>query len=395
MATMELCDRVSRLLEEEAPALTEAWARELSKRLKLDLSPYPSPEDPRLVRGIATCLAGPETRMICTMELIERARQLGEVTESKGILPEQILDGCHALAGRIWDLAAPELEEAADRPGGGPSVHACVRRIHEALVVVIRAVTDAYFRAYRERMESDAERMRSFNHMVSHELKGPISAIQGAATLLSEEGVVEDAQRRGHFIAMVHRNTERAADLVSDLLALTSTERPGLGAPAPVALGEVMGKIGDRLADEAEACDVRIGTERPLPEVAAERAALELVLTNLVANGIRHADPSKAERRVRISARRLEGERAWTVTAEDNGIGIPEEARERIFERFFRAEAVREVPGTGLGLSIVKEAVERWGGRVWFDSEEGEGTTFYFTVPAAAGDRPRGREAAD
>lgn len=83
---------------------------------------------------------------------------------------------------------------------------------------------------------------------------------------------------------------------------------------------------------------------------------------------------------MRITARPEEGD-TWTVTVEDNGVGIPAEVGSRIFERFYRASP--DLPGSGLGLAIVKELVERWGGRVWYESREGVGSSFHFTAPAA------------
>ncbi|MFW6089524.1 MAG: sensor histidine kinase, partial [Gemmatimonadota bacterium] len=121
-----------------------------------------------------------------------------------------------------------------------------------------------------------------------------------------------------------------------------------------------------------------------MPRVRTDHRALALVLGNLVKNGIRYSDPEKAERWVRVDARRTapDDEQGMVlIRVEDDGIGIPEEARPRIFERFYRAAT--DVPGTGLGLGLVREEVERWGGRVWFESEEGVGTSFRFTIQAA------------
>lgn len=319
--------------------------------------------------------------MICTMELIQRARALGEAAESRDISPDLVLDGCNALNEILWDVAGDLLAVADEEDSR--SVSGCVRRLHEAMIVVIRGVTDAYFRAHQVRDERDEARLKSFNRMLGHELKNPIATIHGAASLLSEELVAMDAERRVHFISMVRRNAERATALVNDLLALTTAERTdAANAPSPVPLDEVAHQVRTRLLDEADLCAARIDIEGSLARVIVDARALDLVLTNLISNAIRYRDPGKTDRYVHVSARQNDEPGQWTVTVADNGLGIPTDARDRVFERFYRADAVREIPGTGLGLSIVHDTVKGWKGRVGFDSTEGVGTSFWFTLPA-------------
>jgi len=107
---------------------------------------------------------------------------------------------------------------------------------------------------------------------------------------------------------------------------------------------------------------------------------LKEVITNLVANSIRYTNEGGV---IDIDLKKEDDHVLCIVR--DNGIGIPEAQKAKIFERFFRADnAVSKVPdGSGLGLSLVKELVEKWGGKVWFESKEGEGTTFFVTIPAA------------
>jgi signal transduction histidine kinase len=119
---------------------------------------------------------------------------------------------------------------------------------------------------------------------------------------------------------------------------------------------------------------------------------VDLALTNLVANGIKYADPKCTDRRVRVRAA-VDPAQPDQVVVEvlDNGRGVPEADRPQLFERFFRSDATSDVDGTGLGLSLVREAVERNGGRIWAEFTEGGETLFAFTVPARrAEDRPDG-----
>lgn len=317
--------------------------------------------------------------MACTMELMERAGQIGEVAESKGVEAEQILNGYLILDELLWQMAESQF---AGRAGDGqcaPVIVSC-RRLHDVVLVVARATTNAYLKRYRERIRQDTERMRSFNRMVSHELKNPVSTVQGAIALLAEEGAADDPVTRERYLAIVRRNLARITDLINDLLALSTTERTDERThQEPLELEELFQRIHERVVDDAEEKGVWI-EHGPLPEVRADRAALELVLTNLIANSIRYSDLNKPARYVRVSAHPDEPD-GWIVVVEDNGFGISPEAQPRVFERFFRAAADRKISGTGLGLSIVKEVVERWGGRVWLESEEGTGATFSFTIP--------------
>ena len=132
----------------------------------------------------------------------------------------------------------------------------------------------------------------------------------------------------------------------------------------------------------AQALELDPGLRRRwLDELAAEDADLRPVLSNLLDNAIKYGRESG---RVTISARALTGEQV-EVAVQDDGPGLPPEAVERVFERFYRVDKARsrDQGGTGLGLSIVKHIVQSHGGEVWAKSEVGQGATFYFTLPAA------------
>jgi signal transduction histidine kinase len=113
-------------------------------------------------------------------------------------------------------------------------------------------------------------------------------------------------------------------------------------------------------------------------------AAFELCLSNLVANAIKYSDPDKPKRWVEIGAQvngLADGQSETIVVVRDNGLGVPEDKRSHLFERFFRAhEETKEIEGTGLGLSIVRETVASLGGRAWAEFSA-EGSAFYFSIP--------------
>jgi light-regulated signal transduction histidine kinase (bacteriophytochrome) len=129
--------------------------------------------------------------------------------------------------------------------------------------------------------------------------------------------------------------------------------------------------------DESKA-DIYI---EPLPTVIADGSQMQQVIQNLISNAVKfhgHERPM-----VHISAK--EGKKEWTFCVKDNGIGLNEEYAERIFQMFQRLHNQDQYPGTGVGLAIVKKIVERHGGRIWVESEEGTGAAFFFTIPKSGG----------
>ena len=119
-------------------------------------------------------------------------------------------------------------------------------------------------------------------------------------------------------------------------------------------------------------------THDPLPAVMAEELPLAMVFQNLIGNAIKYHRPS-ASPRVHLSAQR--SEKGWRISVTDNGVGIPAEHLEHIFAPFKRLYG-REYPGTGLGLAMCQKIIDRYQGRIWAESADGKGSTFYFTLPA-------------
>jgi two-component system phosphate regulon sensor histidine kinase PhoR len=217
---------------------------------------------------------------------------------------------------------------------------------------------------------------------VSHELRTPLSHIRGyVETLLS--GATSDPTVSTRFLQTIERNTDRLQLLIEDLLTISELEsgRVSLNLQA-VSLRSVAGKVFDDFKTRAEARTVTLTNELPDLTVYADTARIEQVLSNLVDNAIKYG---RAGGQVIVSALMLP-EDTIEVSVRDDGPGLPPEALERIFERFYRVDKARsrEQGGTGLGLSIVKHIVQSHGGRVWARSEPGNGANFYFTLPRAA-----------
>ena len=231
---------------------------------------------------------------------------------------------------------------------------------------------------------------RDFVANVSHELKTPLTAIQGfAETLLA--GAIDDPKNRVRFLEIILDHSRRLARLTDDLLKLSKMDADRLELEIHrVGVSQFVGSCVDTAQRPAAEKDLRLSVnlQEPLPDIAADRQRLAEVLQNLLDNAIQYTSPGG---QIMLSASAGATEVKFTVS--DTGIGIPQADQPRIFERFYRVDAARsrEVGGTGLGLAIAKHLVEAHGGRIWVESEVGQGSQFYFTVPIFDLDRPSSR----
>jgi len=227
------------------------------------------------------------------------------------------------------------------------------------------------------------ERIRTdFVANVSHELKTPLTSIQGyVETLL--DGAIHDDEYNTRFLEKTHVQVNRLTLLVADLLSLARIESTSFRAEAePVDLREIILESvayrHDPLLDKQLILDLDL-PDQPLL-VDCESEGLRQIIDNLLDNAMNYTPPSGSIR-VRLRSEGYDG----ILRVEDTGIGIPEDALARIFERFYRVDEgrSRELGGTGLGLSIVRNIVHRMQGTVAVESEVGVGTTFTVTLPRA------------
>ena len=227
---------------------------------------------------------------------------------------------------------------------------------------------------------------RDFVANVSHEFKTPLTAIQGfAETLLA--GALDDPQNRLRFLEIILEHSRRLARLTDDLLRLSQMDADRLGLEIQrVGVSQFVESCVETAQRPASERDLRVAVNVScqLPDIAADRRRLAEVLQNLLDNAIQYTPPGG---QIMLSASAGSGEVTFTVS--DTGIGIPQADQPRIFERFCRVDVARsrEVGGTGLGLAIAKHLVEVHGGRIWVESEVGQGSQFHFTVPVFDSER--------
>ena len=216
---------------------------------------------------------------------------------------------------------------------------------------------------------------------VSHELRTPLSLIKGyVETLL--DGARDNPEVAERFLKIIERNAERLDLLIQDLLTISALESGRMELNLhPVGLHPLAEKVFADLQAKAENKSVQLVNELPELTASADASRLEQVLANLVDNAVKYG---RAQGSVHVGGRKLDDGKL-EIFVQDDGPGIPPEALDRVFERFYRVDKARsrDQGGTGLGLSIVKHIVHSHGGEVWARSEPGKGATFFFTLPGA------------
>jgi two-component system, OmpR family, phosphate regulon sensor histidine kinase PhoR len=233
---------------------------------------------------------------------------------------------------------------------------------------------------------------RDFVANVSHEFKTPLTAIQGfSETLLA--GAIDDPQNRERFLGIILEHSRRLARLTDDLLKLSQMDADRLEIEIRrVSVAELIESCLETAQHRAAEKKISVSVTGPkdLPDIAGDRRRLAEVLQNLLDNATQYTLPGGS---ITLRADARDADMIFTVS--DTGIGIPKADQSRIFERFYRVDAARsrEAGGTGLGLAIAKHLVEVHGGRIWVDSEIGQGSQFNFSVPIFGPERVSPRPA--
>lgn len=252
---------------------------------------------------------------------------------------------------------------------GGPLLLRSIRYAIE------RKKTQEKLESYAADLERSNEHLKSFAHTVAHEVRSPLTVVATCLQMLEEK-------HRGSFDAesreLVHdaSNSIRGlSELVNELLdfARIGSEDQEFG---EVDVEAVFYQVYALLRPAIRATGVLL-THDPLPAVHGNEVQIRQLLHNLIGNAIKY----RSERRPKVHVSVREEPDRWVFSVQDNGMGIPADVGDRIFEAFVRLHNPSDIPGTGIGLAFCKRIVENHGGCIWVESVLAEGSVFYFTVP--------------
>ncbi len=224
---------------------------------------------------------------------------------------------------------------------------------------------------------SNAE-LERFAYVASHDLQEPLRMVSSYTQLLSRRYKGKLDANADEFIAYAVDGANRMQKLINDLLALSrvgTQARPS----EPVDTGAVLHRVLSDMQGTIEAAGATVVSPEQMPTVLADGTQISQLFQNLIGNGLKFqgAEPPRVEVGVELAE-----DEFWRFSFRDNGIGIEPQYFERIFVIFQRLHGKENYPGTGIGLAICKKIVERHGGKLWVESQPGQGATFLFTLPA-------------
>ncbi len=225
----------------------------------------------------------------------------------------------------------------------------------------------------RELQRSNAE-LQQFVYVASHDLQEPLRMVTSYLSLMERTFKHQLDPKAKEYIDYAMEGGNRMRELINDVLAYSRVDTQGKKF-APVDMGAVVAKVLAILRITIEDTKAEI-TIDPLPTINADESQMMQVTQNIIANALKFHGPDRPM--IHISS--SQGDKEWTFSVKDNGIGLDTSDAEKIFQMFQRLHSREEYPGTGIGLALTKKIVERHGGRIWVESRKGEGATFFFTI---------------
>lgn len=324
-------------------------------------------------------LAGPEAQVLAPLRRLDPPL-IGLTISAVGILvllammtARSVVNPVRALIGAAHRIAQGDLESEVPHAGGG-ELHQLARALDE-MRVNLRAA--ALARAEVDRVKDE------FVSSVSHELRTPLGYIKGYTTTLLRRDTKWDERQVRRFLRIIDESSDQLEGLVDHLLDMSRISEGRLSVhPEPVALGPIVRDIARRANGRPGEHKIVLSVPGDLPLVMADRGRLTQVIGNLIDNAIKY---SPAGGTITIGAA-VSGPEV-VVTVRDEGIGIPADQLERVFERFHRVNnpQVGQIRGTGLGLPICRAIMEAHGGRIWAETPpDHQGALLRFTLPLAA-----------
>lgn len=371
-------------IKRRSQTLTKEWIENLSERLGVRPGRLVPSEDlldhiPLVLSGVADFVELPVAAVASSVQ--GRLRLLAQLRREQGYDISELLLEFETLSDI---LSETYVEIIAQQDDPDPvEVARLAGRIRTGLARITTVTVATYRQEEQDQKRELSQRLSDFANAIAHELKTPLGAASAAVEMLMEEELAKDEEQQRRFTELVVRNLKRAMDLMADLRVLALAEG-ALAEPRWLSLTQVLKEVVETfqgLSENHGGVDILIDDE--VPDIDVDAARVEIALANLISNAIKYSDPEKEERWAKISTRRLDGDDGsgrWRITVEDNGLGIPEEYQNNIFQRHFRAHP-EAAEGSGLGLALTSGIVIQNGGSISFESTPGEGSSFHIDLP--------------
>lgn len=386
---LELAATLSDSLRSAKQELVTQWLDRISARVALSTKRvFPTHEllnhVPLLIEGIAGYLKRPERNIDSKAPVVAKAMELGALRHAQGFDAYELLKEYEMLGEIIFAFLA-ECAEQMPEEIPRKQFLVCWERISQAIELIRQATVSHFLRLSAAQINERENRLRKFNRTVAHELKNNVNAIASASEILAETWA-DDTQRK-EFEVIITKNAAGLKRVLSNLESLARTQADSRHC-RNVLLQEVATEAVQELREAAKAKDVDVRIADDLPSIEVDAATVELCLMNYVSNAIKYSDSTKGDRWVAVEAvfegPDTERGREVVIRVSDNGIGVPADRREQLFQEFYRAhgDTVTSAEGSGLGLTIVRETVASVGGRAWAEFPEGVGSVFAFSLPS-------------
>ena len=340
---------------------------------------------PGMIDQIGRIIASDESAALLTNSLIERkAAQLGELRYTQSATVNQLLREYDLLSYRLEEFIRAETKIFTGRVTPEDSlelmalVAKIVRRIQQSTV-------DSFVENYMAKIESQTEKILSFNRFVSHELKTPLqAAVLNIEVLLEEKNLVgEDTPE----LLRIHGSIAQAISLLSSIENLVEQTPPLEDSPTrqEIDISALFYDVKMQLSGWINERGVAVEISKDLGHAVADTAKLRLVFTNLLTNSIKYSDPNKPSRVVRVLKHPDSSNSHCHLVIEDNGLGISPELQDEVFNIRVRAHEntaeAADVSGHGIGLYLVKETMDELNGTLELSSNEREWTKVELAFP--------------
>jgi PAS domain S-box-containing protein len=251
--------------------------------------------------------------------------------------------------------------------------------------IIIESEIIGYVEVFKDiTVQTEIDRMKTeFVSVASHQLRTPLTAIKWYTKMLISEDSGKLNEMQKEFTKEVYNGANRMIGLINDLLNVSRLETGRLKIdPTPTQLIKLIERVIKETSHVGAKKNCKITFDKPkeeLPIMPIDQVLFGQVVENLLSNAIRYSPADKCFVKVNIEKEKNQ----YIISVKDNGIGIPQSAQKRIFEKFVRADNAQKMAaeGSGLGLYIVKLIVDSYGGKIWFKSKENKGTTFFVSIP--------------